>query len=247
MSLSTSKNTIDISGKYCEKVRELIVQIIRQHKLNNNLTTNIVSTQKPKESIKFDKYTVNVFEISKPKIDDASVSGMFKFAKRKITTSSIVELFPERVIGALVDLYILLFALMKLDIPDPNKSLVNDVEDFLTFNDRQKVDLKDLPSQWFYDLLRKKKETKKEYQQMFHDLPNSNVGWRKTSHEDQKYAKIFILAQIAYINQVKLTIMGGTRKTRRKKTGSRRRSKQKSRHNKRNTRSNKRKTRSKRN
>jgi hypothetical protein len=111
------------SGRVYEKVRQLIVHILKEHKLTNNFKTNITSNQQPSDTYN----TTAVFEISEPWLSDGSISGKIKTAKNYAATWGSVsqEIFPQRVMGALADLYIVLFALYGEDIPKDKKYLID--------------------------------------------------------------------------------------------------------------------------
>ena len=109
------------SGPVYEKVRQLIVHILKEHKLTNNFKTNIISNQHPSGQ----HHGIAVFKISEPWLSDGSISGKIKTAKNTIGTWGSVsqEIFPQRVMGALADLYIVLFALYDQKIPENKKDL----------------------------------------------------------------------------------------------------------------------------
>lgn len=227
------------SGRVYEKVRQLIVHILKEHKLTNNFKTNITSTQQPS----FTYNTTAVFRISKPKVDDFSISGKLKTAKNYAATLGSVsqEIFPQRVMGALADLYIVLFALYEEEIPNPkdNPNLINALNpdklaDTAT-GDGTKTSIftDELLSQMFTTLLLKKKETHKHYKDQFEKLNEANP-------DDTVNAKKFLQAQILHIIEtvgekpvVEKPVVentkenGGMRKTRKSKSkiGSRRRNK----------------------
>ena len=106
---------LGIDGDICKKVRSIIVQILKQHKLTNNFDlTGLYNNPHKKKNI--GDYTISVFEISKPTVDKASFKT--KDIAHYNATGVGIEYFPERLIGALVDLYVLYFALTNTKIPN---------------------------------------------------------------------------------------------------------------------------------